>query len=148
MLAAKSAKATGDLRDAVMRAWPAVIAVMGEVNPRDTTMQAEFINIGVDAFDPQHAGSDMVEHLVKPVFKETQTQYARYLVHGGREPITWKEVAEEIAEEAMKGFVLRSMLAAKAAPAVPDKPLYGQPDKPQLQQTARRLRSSSSGRRR
>ena len=55
---------------------------MGEVNPRDTTAQAEFLKIGVDAFDPQHAGSDLVEYLVKPVLKEMQTRYARYLAHG------------------------------------------------------------------
>ena len=65
MLAAKSAKATGEMRDSVMRAWPAVMAVIGEVHPRDTTMQADLLRIRVDAFDPRYAGSDMVEHLVK-----------------------------------------------------------------------------------
>ena len=115
---------------AVMRVWPAVIAVMGEVNPRDTTAQAEFLKIGVDAFDPQHAGSDLVEYLVKPVLKDMQTRYARYLANGGREP-TWKEVAAETSQEAMKGFSLRSTLAAKAAPAQP------QPQPTTAQQQAR-----------
>ena len=120
MLLAKSAKATGNLREAVMRpgAWPAVIAVMGEVNLRDATAQVEFLKIAVDAFDPQHAGSDAVEYLVKPVLKEMQTRYARCLAHGGLEP-TWKEVAAETSQEAMKWFSLRSMLAAKVAPAQP-----------------------------
>ena len=63
MLSSKSAKATADLREAVLRAWPAVIAVMREVNPRDTTAEVELLKISVDAFDPQHAGSDPVEYL-------------------------------------------------------------------------------------
>ena len=63
--------------------WPAVIAVMREVNPRDTTAEVEFLKISVDAFDPQHAGSDPVEYLVKPVLKEMQTRYARYLASVG-----------------------------------------------------------------
>ena len=41
------------------------------------------------------------------------------------------------SQEAMKGFSLRSTPAAKAAPELGagDKPLHGQLDKPQLQQT-------------
>ena len=53
---------------------------------RHDEMQAEFLKIGVDAFDLQHihAGSDMVEHLhVKPVLKEMRTRYARYLAKTG-----------------------------------------------------------------
>ena len=46
-----------------------------------------------------------------------------------------EETHEETSQEAMKGFSFRSTLAAKAAPEVPDKPLHGQPAKPQLQQT-------------
>ena len=50
------AKATSKLRDAVMRAWPAVIAVIGEVHPRDATMQEELLRLsGVDAFDARYA---------------------------------------------------------------------------------------------
>ena len=86
--AAKSAKATSELRDAVMRAWPAVIAVIGEVHP--PTMQEELLRLGVDTFDARYAGADMVEHLVKPVLKEMQTRFDKYFVHGGQEP-TWKE---------------------------------------------------------
>ena len=44
--AAKSAKATSQLRDAVMRAWPAVIVVIGEVHPREATMQEELLRLG------------------------------------------------------------------------------------------------------
>ena len=104
--AAKSAKATSELRDAVMRAWPGVMAVIDEVHPRDATMQAELLRLGVDAFDARYAGADMVEHLVKPVLKEMQTRFAKYLVLGGRES-TWKEVVEVSSEEAMKVFALR-----------------------------------------
>ena len=46
------------------------------------------------------------------------------------------EVVKVSSEEAMKVFAIRSTLAAKAAPEVPDKPLYVQPGKPQLQQTS------------
>ena len=82
--AAKSAKATSELRDAVMRAWPAVIAVIGEVHPRDTTMQAELLRIGVDAIDsPRYAGLDMVEHLVKPVLKEMHRRGTRSTLFTG-----------------------------------------------------------------
>ena len=40
-----------------------MIAVMREVNPRDTTAEAKFLQILVSAFDPLHAGSEPIEHL-------------------------------------------------------------------------------------
>ena len=125
----------GELREAVMRAWPAVIAVIGEVHPRDATMQEELLRLGVDAFDARYAGADMVELLLKPVLKEMQMRSAKYLVNGGKEP-TWKEVVEVSSEEAMKVFALRSTLAAKAALEVLDKPPYVHSGKPPPQQAS------------
>ena len=43
--AARSAKAAGDVREAIMRAWPVVMAIMGEVNPRDESAQATFLKL-------------------------------------------------------------------------------------------------------
>ena len=91
----------------LLRAWPAVIAVMREINPRDATGEAEFLKISVSAFDPQHAGSDPIEYLMKPVLKEMQTRYARYLAPGGVEQ-TWKEGAAQTAVDTMLRFTLKS----------------------------------------
>ena len=105
MLSPKSSKASADLREAVLRAWPAVMAVMHEVNPCDTTVEAEFLKISFNAFDPLHAGSDPIEHLVMPVFREMSTTYGRYLASGGVEP-RWKLVVERTAVETMMKFTL------------------------------------------
>ena len=143
MMSSKSAKATTDLREAVLRAWPAVIAVMCEVNPRDATAEAEFLKISVSAFDPAaawHAGLDPIEYLVKPVLKEMQTKYARYLASGGVEP-TWKEVAAQTAVDMMLRFTLKSALASQAATAPPQQQLT---QAQQQAQAAEAARSSAS----
>ena len=69
MVSSKSAKAPAELREAVLRAWPAMMAVMREVNPRDTSAEAELLNVAVNAFDLAHAGADPIESLVAPAFK-------------------------------------------------------------------------------
>ena len=95
---------------------------MREVNPRDTTAEVEFLKISVDAFDPQHAGSDLVENLVTSVLKEMQARYARYLANGGVE-LTWNDVAAQTSQDTMVRFSLRSTLAAKAPVAPPQQQL-------------------------
>jgi hypothetical protein len=86
---AKSAKALAEQRDAMMQAWPVLMAVVREVTPRDTTAEAELLEIAVRAFNPTHAGAEPVENLVAPVFKEMTAKYGRYLVSGGIELRKW-----------------------------------------------------------
>ena len=74
---------------ALMRAWPVVMAIMDEVNPRDESAQATFLKLALDIFNPAHVISDPVESLLKPVLEEMQTNYSRYLLDGGDEP-SWK----------------------------------------------------------
>ena len=131
--AAKSAKATSELRDAVMRAWPAVIALIGEVHPRDATMQQELLRLGVELFDARYASADMVDFHLQPVLKEMQLRFAKYRLNGGKE-LTWREAIAVASEDSMKLFALKSTLGATAAPEVLNKPPYVQPGKPPLQQ--------------
>ena len=51
---AKSAAAPAALREgqAVLRAWPVLMAVVREVLPRDTSAETELLRIPVNAFDP------------------------------------------------------------------------------------------------
>ena len=55
LVSSKAAKAPMELREAVMRAWPVMMAVMREVNPRDVSAEAELLKVAVSAFDPAHA---------------------------------------------------------------------------------------------
>ena len=112
--AAKSSKAPAELSEAVLRAWPVLMAVVREVNPRDTTAETELLKISVNAFDPTHAGSDPIENLVAPAFKEMSTKFGRYLANGGVKP-TWKVVVELTAQETMMTFTLKSALPKQQA---------------------------------
>ena len=76
------------------------MAVVREVTPRDSTAEAELLEIAVRAFNPMHAGAEPIQNLVAPVFKEMTAKYGRYLVGGGVEP-TWAQVVELTSKETM-----------------------------------------------
>ena len=75
--AAKSATALAAQCDAMMQAWPVLMAVVREVTPRDTTAEAELLKIAVSAFNPTHAGTEPIENLVAPAFKEMTAKLGR-----------------------------------------------------------------------
>ena len=114
MVSSKSAKAPAELREVVLQVWPAMMVVMREVNPRDTSAEAELLNVAVNAFDPAHAGADPIENLVAPAFKEMSSRFGRYLASGGVEP-TWESVVERTAMETVLNFTLKSALPKLAA---------------------------------
>ena len=71
---AKPSVSPAVLREAVLRAWP---RLMGRC--LDTTAEDELLLISVNAFEPAHAGSDPIESLAVPAFKEMSTKFGRYL---------------------------------------------------------------------
>ena len=82
------------------------MAMVREVLPRDTSAENELLRISVNALDPAHAGSDPIESLVVPAFKEMATKFGSYLASGGVEP-TWGKVVEGTSKETLLAHALR-----------------------------------------
>ena len=101
-------------RDAVMQAWPVVMAVVREVTPRDATAKPQLLEIAARAFNLAYAASDPIERLVAPVLKEMTAKYGRYLLGGGIEP-TWAQVAEITEKETMLSYSLDAQMPKLAA---------------------------------
>ena len=124
LTASKSPKAAGETRDAVLRAWPAVMAIMAELNARDKSAQSTFLKLARELFDPCHAGADPIERILKPALEEMRIHYALYLLDGGDEP-SWEEMAAESEQSTISEMVMQSGYAVSAPelkevkPAVP-----------------------------
>jgi hypothetical protein len=114
--AAKSDKAAAEVRMALMRAWPVVMAILAEVNPRDESAQDTLLKMSLDVFNPLHVVSDPVEMLMKPALEEMRVNYARYLLDGGDEP-TWKAAAADSERDALASMALRGNLQQLGQPA-------------------------------
>ena len=54
----KTAAAMAEQRDAVMQAWPVLIAMVREVTPRDTTAESQLLEVAARAFNPAYAAGD------------------------------------------------------------------------------------------
>ena len=114
LAAPTTAAAKLEQRDAVMAAWPVLMAMVREVTPRDVTAEAQLLEMAARAFNPAYAAGDPIVRLVAPVFKEMAAKYGRYLLGGGVEP-TWAYVAEQAEKETMISYSLDMQALPKPA---------------------------------
>jgi hypothetical protein len=114
-----SVKAVADKRDAVMQAWPGVMAIQAELNARDTTAQATFLKLARNLFNAKFAAKDPVTRILEPALAAMQKAYTTYLLDGGKEP-TWQEIAEKSELTTVANMLLRGELETHAVEKPPE----------------------------
>ena len=83
MLVAPKTPAAGEAkRDAVMRAWPALVQMMGDIMPRDNGATASLLGMAKDAFDSTHSTAEPLENVIQPVITEMTDKFAGYVMGG------------------------------------------------------------------
>ena len=114
LAAPTTAAARLEQRDAVMTAWPVLMAMVREITPRDATAESQLLEMAARAFNPARSAGDPITRLVAPVFTEMNAKYSRYLMGGGFEP-TWAYVAELTEKETMLNYSLDMQVLPKPA---------------------------------
>ena len=119
MLASKSSKAPAELREAIMRAWPGMMAIVRETHPTDEDAEDELLKLAVTAFDPAYV--ELVEELVTTAFAKMTVRFERYLLAGGAAP-RWAAVLTHVKEEQVLSLALKSFKHGHGAAAPPSQP--------------------------
>jgi hypothetical protein len=116
--AKSSVKAVADTRDAVMQAWPGVMAIQAELNARDSTAQATFLKLARDLFNVKFAAKDPVTRILEPALTAMQKAFTTYLLDGGKEP-TWQEIALKSELTTVANMMMRTELETHAVEQPP-----------------------------
>ena len=103
-----------ETRNAVIRAWPVMLAMMREIMPRDTTAEHHLLLMVKDAFDASRSMVDQLATVVTPVFGEMTLRYGDFLRAGTLET-TWEKVRTDITAESMRFAALSTMYNSGAA---------------------------------
>jgi len=98
---------------ALMRSWPALIALLTEVFPRDKGLARAFMLTGMDAFDTGRARPAVaIELMIEALFKEYTEQFRRF--QAGLLPLgppTWAEIQRRTSELANKAANKANVIA-------------------------------------
>ena len=85
MLVSPKTPAAGEAkREAVMRAWPALVQIvtqmMGDIMPRDKGAASSLRGMAKDAFDSTHSTAEPLENVIQPVITEMTDRFAAYVM--------------------------------------------------------------------